>query len=162
MFCPKCGRGGQAPDSYCRQCGDWLPDLSSGARRGRFRRPSREDRVRRMRVLQFVSIGLSLASTLIIIHILVNGVDREMLPLAALCGFLVAVYQIITLILGTKVLNPKIERAPMDTQVLQEPSGSRPYLQAADTGQFIKPDSVVDDTTELLQPVPRSGRQKRN
>jgi len=24
MFCPKCGKGEQAPDSYCRSCGDFL------------------------------------------------------------------------------------------------------------------------------------------
>ena len=24
MFCPKCGKGEQTPDSYCRSCGDFL------------------------------------------------------------------------------------------------------------------------------------------
>ena len=24
MFCPKCGKGEQTPDSYCRNCGDFL------------------------------------------------------------------------------------------------------------------------------------------
>ena len=32
MFCPKCGKSDQTPESYCRQCGEWLPDL---AKRGR-------------------------------------------------------------------------------------------------------------------------------
>ena len=26
MFCPKCGKGDQAADSYCRSCGDFLVD----------------------------------------------------------------------------------------------------------------------------------------
>lgn len=28
MFCPKCGNPDQAPESYCRQCGLFLPDLA--------------------------------------------------------------------------------------------------------------------------------------
>src|SRR5215213_1664843 len=31
MFCPKCGKGEQVPDSYCRSCGDYLVDSSSNA-----------------------------------------------------------------------------------------------------------------------------------
>lgn len=28
MFCPKCGKADQTPETYCRQCGVFLPDLS--------------------------------------------------------------------------------------------------------------------------------------
>jgi hypothetical protein len=28
MFCPTCGTAQQTPDSYCRQCGEFLADLS--------------------------------------------------------------------------------------------------------------------------------------
>jgi hypothetical protein len=28
MFCPKCGNSDQSPETYCRQCGTYLPDLS--------------------------------------------------------------------------------------------------------------------------------------
>jgi hypothetical protein len=31
MFCPKCGKGEQAADSYCRSCGDFLVDPSNNA-----------------------------------------------------------------------------------------------------------------------------------
>ena len=29
MFCPNCGKGEQAPDSYCRSCGEFLTDFSA-------------------------------------------------------------------------------------------------------------------------------------
>ncbi len=32
MFCPKCGNPDQTPESYCRQCGIFLPDLSKPVR----------------------------------------------------------------------------------------------------------------------------------
>lgn len=28
MFCPKCGNADQEPDTYCRSCGIYLPDLN--------------------------------------------------------------------------------------------------------------------------------------
>lgn len=28
MYCPKCGSGGQEPESYCRKCGEFLLDYS--------------------------------------------------------------------------------------------------------------------------------------
>ena len=31
MFCPKCGKGEQTPDSYCRSCGDFLIDAANSA-----------------------------------------------------------------------------------------------------------------------------------
>ena len=32
MFCPNCGKADQKVDSYCRQCGEFLPDLSAKKR----------------------------------------------------------------------------------------------------------------------------------
>lgn len=32
MFCPRCGKAEQLPESYCRQCGLFLPDLSKAKR----------------------------------------------------------------------------------------------------------------------------------
>lgn len=33
MFCPKCGKSDQMPETYCRQCGTFLPDLSKPAKK---------------------------------------------------------------------------------------------------------------------------------
>jgi hypothetical protein len=33
MFCPRCGKADQLPETYCRQCGIFLPDLSKPAKR---------------------------------------------------------------------------------------------------------------------------------
>jgi hypothetical protein len=104
-----------------------------------------------------ISVGLSLTSTLIIIHVVVNGVDQEMLTLAAVCGFLVAIYQIISLAIGYKVLSPKNVGASQTIASTSELGANPPAsLKAADTQEFIKPNSVVEDTTDLLEPIPRS------
>ncbi len=33
MFCPRCGKAEQLSETYCRQCGLFLPDLSKGVNR---------------------------------------------------------------------------------------------------------------------------------
>ena len=33
MFCPKCGQADQTAETYCRQCGTFLPDLSKPVKR---------------------------------------------------------------------------------------------------------------------------------
>ncbi|MBK6751414.1 MAG: hypothetical protein KA956_13390 [Pyrinomonadaceae bacterium] len=33
MFCPKCGRPDQSPETFCRQCGTFLPDLLKPAKK---------------------------------------------------------------------------------------------------------------------------------
>jgi hypothetical protein len=33
MFCPRCGKADQLPETYCRQCGVFLPDLSKPVKR---------------------------------------------------------------------------------------------------------------------------------
>ena len=33
MFCPKCGKSEQIAETYCRQCGIFLPDLSKAAKK---------------------------------------------------------------------------------------------------------------------------------
>ncbi len=104
--------------------------------------------------MQMLSILLSLGSAGIVVTYLSSGGDREMLNVAALFGFLVAVYQIIALIIGYKVLMPKNETNEMSEESigrLDIPTFSA--LKAADTNEFIRPESVVEDTTELLVPI---------
>ncbi len=162
MFCSKCGSADQTPDSYCRNCGEWLSDLSKRAR-GHFRASTREDRIRRMRILQFISIGLSLTSTAVVLMFLSTGRDKEMLTIAALCSFLVAIYLVIATLLGNKVLTPKVERESETTvQTDAIPGVQASALPAADTNEFITPGSVTESTTNLLDPVPRSKASKRN
>ena len=33
MFCPKCGKSEQSPETYCRQCGNYLQDYTKPAKR---------------------------------------------------------------------------------------------------------------------------------
>lgn len=154
MFCSKCGAADQTADSYCRQCGEWVADPNR--RRGRFGRSSRESKITKMRVLQLVSAGLSLASAIMILVYLKNDGDKQLLRIAVMCGFLVAIYQTISLIIGNKVLTPTKKDHEDKTEHIKPLAAVQPnVLNAADTGEFVSPGSVIENTTELLEPVPR-------
>ena len=158
MFCPKCGTDGQSAESYCKRCGEWLPDLDATRRPGLFRKRTREEKILKMRILEAVSAGLSLAAAAIITSVLVTGTNLQLLSLAVMCCVVVAAYQIINFYLG-HTLQQRIDQSRSgvhdEIQGTEEAFGR---LNAADTTPFINRASVVENTTELLEPVPRAAK----
>src|SRR5687768_14460083 len=103
MFCPKCGAEYQNVNSYCKRCGEWLPDIDSLGKPGfeLFRKITRpEEKIRKMRIFEAISTGLSLTSAAIIVSFIAAGRNRELLFLAAIFCVVVAVYQIVNFYLG--------------------------------------------------------------
>ena len=159
MFCSKCGADGQRAESYCKRCGEWLPDLDTIRRPALFRKRTREEKIRKMRVLEAVSAGLSLTAGGIISAVLVAGSDTQLLYLAVLCCVVVGIYQMVNFYLGYK-LQQRIDRSrsglPDAIEGAQEAFGK---LNAADTTPFVNRASVVENTTELLEPLPREAKR---
>ena len=155
MFCPKCGADGQTAESYCKRCGEWLPDLNAIRRPGLFRKRTRDEKIRKMRVLEAVSAGLSLTAAAIVTSVLVAGADVQLLFLAAFCCVVVAVYQIVNFYLGYK-LHQRIDQSRSNTpDKISAAEKNFGRLSAADTTPFVNDASVIENTTELLEPVPR-------
>ncbi len=159
MFCPKCGSGEQTAESYCRNCGGWLRDPDTLAGSGLFRKTTREEKIRKIRTLEIVSIGLSLTSAAIIFSFLFGSLDRGLLFLAMACGIVVAVYQAVNLYLGQKVT----KTMPRQTPQHANRSDNVPALvmPPSPTRQLNVPASVTDDTTELLEPEFVQDRSRR-
>ena len=158
MFCPKCGADGQSAESYCKRCGEWLLDLDAIRSPGLFRNRTREEKIRKMRVLEAVSAGLSLTAGAIITAVLVAGGDVRLLFLAALCCVIVALYQIVNFYLGYK-LQRGIDQSRTTTSNKIEAAEDFGRLSAADTTAFVNRASVVENTTELLEPLPREAKR---
>ena len=162
MFCPKCGADGQSAESYCKRCGQWLPDLNAVHRPGLFRKRTREEKIRKMRVLEAVSAGLSLTAGAIITSVLLAGTDTQLLYLAVLCCAVVAVYQMVNFYLGYK-LQERIDRSRAEvSDQIDEAEAAFGRLNAADTAAFVNHASVVENTTDLLEPLPRQAKRDRN
>lgn len=159
MFCPKCGAEGQSAESYCKRCGEWLPDLEAIRSPGLFRKRTREEKIRKMRILEVVSAALSLTAVAIITSVLAAGGDVQLLFLAAFCCIVVALYQIVNFYLGYK-LQSRIDRSRTTTSDKIEAAEDFGRLNAADTAAFVNRASVVENTTELLEPLSRERKRE--
>jgi hypothetical protein len=161
MFCPKCGADGQSADSYCKRCGEWLPDIDALARPMLFRKWTREQKIRKMRILEAISAGLSLTSAAIIISFLRGGAETQLLILAVFCCFIVAVYQVVNFYLGHK-LQQRVEQSRAGGAG-EIKAGAEEAARALSTGAatpFVDGESVVEGTTKLLEPVPRQAKRE--
>jgi hypothetical protein len=160
MFCPKCGADAQSADSYCKRCGEWLPDIDALARPRLFRKSTREQKVRKMRILEAISAGLSLASAAIIISVLKGGAGTQLLILAVFSCFIVAAYQVVNFYLGYE-LQRRVDqsRAESAVEIKAGAGKSARALNTGDTNLFAGGPSVVEGTTKLLEPIPREAKR---
>ncbi len=149
VFCANCGAGDQLVESYCKRCGNWLPDPK--ASRGLLQMRSPEEKIRRIRILQAISAGLSLTALGVIISVIRDPGNIEMLFLAAICCVLVTVYQVINFYLGYTVHNRK-SGSESPSLGRHEPQGELGPPSATSFGQ---PVSVTDETTRRLASIPR-------
>ena len=151
IFCSRCGAGGQHADSYCRSCGLWLPDPRAvGRRRGHLRLRTPEERNRKMRVLEAVGAVFSLsAAVLIFVSLAARPAHPLLVPAADLC-IVAAVFQVVSFVIG-RGLQKRIEKGHRD-EAGRAAVADVPQLSPADSSQFVRPPSVTEHTTELLEP----------
>jgi hypothetical protein len=161
MFCPKCGADAQNAESYCKRCGEWLPDIDALARPRLFRKSTREQKIRKMRILEAISAGLSLTSAAIIISVLRGGADTQLLFLAVFSCLIVAAYQVVNFYLGHKL------QQGIDQSRIESPgeikAGAEESVRALGPGEatpFAGGRSVVEGTTQLLEPLPRKAKRE--
>ena len=152
MFCPNCGADAQNAESYCTRCGEWLPDVNSFTRPALFRKRTREEKIKKMRVLEAISAGLALTAAATIFAVLRGSADTQLLFLSLLCCVIVAVYQIVNFYLGS-TLQRKIAQSRLKPEALQHKSAEQ--LGSAESTTFVNPQSVVENTTKHLDALPR-------
>jgi hypothetical protein len=147
-------------EAYCKRCGEWLPDIDALSRPGLLRKLTREEKIRKMRLLEMISAGLSLISVAVILTVLAGQNDKQFLFLAVICCSLVAIYQMVNFYLGYK-LKPKTteNRAEKANPIDAKTTGDARMLGEADKNQFVEMPSVVENTTELLDAVPRVSKR---
>jgi hypothetical protein len=157
MFCPKCGKGEQKPDSYCRSCGEFLVDSSS-----------RSSLVVRILGISNPERQLNLTLTIDLITAIVSGFllfslmgyfdaveDRTGRPTTPLVYVLyvflalVAVWQLFSFTVGTGY-----KRKLSASKRAQLQSGQQQALPPANTEDVV-PVTITEDTTRKLDNVPR-------
>jgi hypothetical protein len=138
MFCPKCGQSDQQANSYCRQCGLFLPDFDNLKKR----RANPEDHLKASSALSLMTavVSLSLAVTL---YIMFLGKEGTPFIIYLTAGFLTAIFawQVQTF-WRTRLLKKHFRRRKGE---VDEPAGevgsvlsteSKPTLELLGEGDF--------------------------
>lgn len=159
MYCPRCGKAEQLPETYCRQCGLFLPDLSKPVKR----ELPPEEHLKANTVLNSLTIIVSFT-----LSILLFGFRPGTHPLIYVtAGLLIAIgaWHIQTLIRTQKLKKQWKRRAPLteiqaalpETQPAFESASTARLLDQADFGDTL-PASVTENTTRHLaeRPQPKS------
>ena len=137
MFCPRCGKPEQLPETYCRQCGLFLPDLLKPAKR----ELPPEDHLKANTVLSLLTIIASF--TLSILLFAFFGFKSDTHPMiSATAGVLIAIggWHIQSFI-RNQMLKRQWKRRARLTDVPAALHTVPPALHAAPTKLMDQPDS---------------------
>lgn len=160
MFCPNCGKPDQAKNSYCRACGQFLPDLNSMARPG-FGGHTPQDNARS---ISFLSLIAGIISVFAGIWMYVTRFNAPVvLYIAAAVLICNALWHFSNMYIARKLstrIDPQRSSATDASNISGEASDNVPTLDyvppvnalpAAETNKFITPDSVTEPTTKKLK-----------
>ena len=151
MFCPKCGKADQSPETYCRQCGNYLPDFDNPVKK----RTTPEEHIKANAVLSFLTAAASLTLSILLFLIFRN--QTEVHPIIYVtAGFLLTItaWQIQTF-WRTLLLKKHFKKPNRDSENQTVPAS----LEAKPTSQLLTeadfenhvPASVVEKTTGKLR-----------
>ena len=151
MFCPRCGKAEQLPETYCRQCGFFLPDLSKPVKR----EIPPEEHLKANTVLNALTIVVSFTLSFLLFAIVP---DKHPL-IYATAGLLIAIgaWHIQTFIRTQKLKKQWKRRTPLNEIRAASPETERVF-KSASTGKLLDqadlertpPASVTEQTTRHL------------
>ena len=135
MYCAHCGADEQDSNAYCRKCGKWI-----GA-------SPPESRITVMIIFNALSALFGAASAIALFSNSSRGAEWP-INLAGTFCLIISVYQTVSFFLALSLrMRLKRVRDQSDLDSPREVSA----LRAADTSQFVRPPSVTENTTELLE-----------
>jgi len=157
MFCPRCGKADQKPETYCRQCGLHLLDFSKPLKR----ESPPEEHLKANTVLSLMTISASFTLSLLLFLIL--GFKSTTHPLVYVtAGLLLAIggWHIQTLIRTSMLKKQWKRRVPLsevqaETPIAFKSATTAKLLDQADFTDAIPVSSVTDQTTRHLAETPR-------
>ncbi len=152
MFCPKCGNPDQSPETYCRRCGVFLPDLSKPSKT-----TTPEDHVRANTALSAITILVSFTLAILIYLMLAFRPDTHPL-IYVTAGLLIAIgaWHIQTL-WRTLLLKKHLQKIKPPKEIaLTAGAVTGNLLEPADFENAVPPSVTERTTRHLSETKPRS------
>lgn len=154
MFCPKCGKSDQKENTYCRNCGVFLPDFTKAGKRA----ISPEEHIKSSIVLDIMTIAAALTLS-ILLFVSFLGKDNTPPLIYVTAGFLIAIsaWQAQTL-WRTFQLKKHFRERKGESSEEQNPNIEKSFnsfptkslLNEADFTNAVSP-SVAENTTKKLK-----------
>ncbi len=152
MFCPKCGNADQSPETYCRQCGTFLPDLSK-PRKGPVRP---EEHVKVNLMFSAMTVIACFVLAILLYSILAFRSDTHWL-IYATAALLIAMGFWHTQTLWRSILLRRHFKKNVQAQEIDGVSPANGKLLNDANFESVVPPSVIDVTTKhLSERRPRS------
>lgn len=160
MYCPRCGKAEQLPESYCRQCGLFLPALSKLVKR---ELPPDEHLKANTNLSVFTIITSFTLSILLFAILGFRSFTHPLIYVTA--GFLIAMGSWhIQALIRTLLLEKQWKRRASLTEIQSAPPEKQPTFNSTPTGKLLDqadfentlPASVTENTTRHLAETPRS------
>ena len=148
MFCPACGASAESDNAYCKRCGELLPGSHNRQLKNSFL------------LMPYLNALCALLAAISFIALLVafpNDSGGWAVAIAGISCFLIAVYQLLTFVMSLR-LRRRFLRGREQSAELTEEQGTEKVerlLDAGDSTEFVKAQSVTEHTTERLEPVGR-------
>jgi hypothetical protein len=158
MFCSNCGAADQSPNAYCKRCGEWLADKKSFGARGASKP---EERMTVMIVFNGLSALLALFSAIALYATYLNTSEAKWsVYVAGACCLVIAIHQMISMAFALELkLRLKRSHNRAGEAIDSEAGDSVAALANGKTTQFVEAPLVTENTTELLEAVPRVTNQ---
>jgi hypothetical protein len=154
MYCPRCGKAEQLPESYCRQCGFFLPDLSKPVKR----EIPPEEHLKANTVLNSLTIIVSFSLSILLFAFFGSRWDTHPLIYVTM-GLLLAIggWHIQTFIRTHQLKKQWKRRTPL-TEIQAASPETQPAFKSASTAKLLDqadfentvPASVTENTTRHL------------
>jgi uncharacterized membrane protein YvbJ len=154
MFCPKCGNADQRPESFCRQCGTFLPDFDKLERK----EIPPEEHLEANSILTLMSAIVS-GTLAILLHAFFSFKSNTPILILITAGVLSAMFfwQVQTFWrtmqlkkqLSKRKKKEKVEAEAIDTNPLIESAKPRELLNESGFSNAVPP-SVIENTTKHL------------
>jgi hypothetical protein len=155
MFCPNCGTADQIKNSYCRSCGEFLPDLNK-SKMVSFGGETPEEQIRTNLNLNLLSALVSLALA-ISLYASFYGKDAPSL-IYLVVGFLLAMscWQFSTCFISLKLRKNFSKRR--EASIAENQTGRHTQFESAKTKELLNeadftdivPATVTENTTKHL------------
>ncbi len=150
MFCPKCGNADQQIDTFCRNCGTFLPDFD----KLKSKENTPEAHLKANTVLSLMTGIVSLTLAILLYSIFLGKPDTPII-IYITAGFLTAMFFWQAQSFWRNLLLKKqIPPRNVETNAQIEDANTGKLLNEPNFENFV-PTSVVADTTKNLDKLPR-------